>query len=168
MTSKEYIVLLTTFAGNLFMYVLSSSCQRFACCMAWSYMDVDRSIRSIYAPYSTHTPQPPPHTPHNDSGIIPGFALGIVLSMAMFVVSYAKATARTAQATKRRSRVVRLREARRLLDQRGRILTLELTGMCVCGCVGAWMAGFPCLFFVNTHLPGQHDTTQAQSSLAPP
>ncbi len=48
--------------------------------------------------------------------------------MLMFVVSYAKTTARTAQAAKRRSRVVRLREARRLLDQRGRILTLELTG----------------------------------------
>jgi len=61
-------------------------------------------------------------------GIIPGFALGIVLSMAMFIVSYAKSTARTAQAQRQRSRVVRLREARRLLDQRGKILTLELNG----------------------------------------
>jgi MFS superfamily sulfate permease-like transporter/CRP-like cAMP-binding protein len=61
-------------------------------------------------------------------GIIPGFALGIVLSMAMFIVSYAKSTARTAQAQRHRSRVVRLREARRLLDQRGKILTLELNG----------------------------------------
>lgn len=61
-------------------------------------------------------------------GIIPGFALGIVLSMAMFIVSYAKSTARTVQAQRHRSRVVRLREARRLLDQRGKILTLELNG----------------------------------------
>jgi CRP-like cAMP-binding protein len=50
------------------------------------------------------------------------------LSMAMFIVSYAKSTARTAQAQRQRSRVVRLREARRLLDQRGKILTLELNG----------------------------------------
>ncbi|TFJ87438.1 hypothetical protein NSK_001769 [Nannochloropsis salina CCMP1776] len=79
MTAKEYVVLWTTFLGNVAF------------------------------------------------GIIPGFALGIVLSMAMFIVSYAKSTARTAQAQRQRSRVARLRGARRLLDH-GKILTLELNG----------------------------------------
>lgn len=68
------------------------------------------------------------HLIHTHRGIIPGFALGIVLSMFMFIISFAKATARTTQAARQRSRVVRLKQHRRLLDQGGRILTLELTG----------------------------------------
>lgn len=81
-------------------------------------------------------------------------------------ISFAKASARAAQPAFQRSRVVRHRSVRRLLDQRGRILTLELGGAIFFGSSSDTLVHIQSLLGVPSSSPSQQKQQQAKAKRA--